>query len=205
MISIAFPWYSFSFFSTSPPAPISSSSLCRSSFSLSHKKKKYMAMSPMMERMRIKNYFVIMSLIFRTFRLLFRIVIILFLSFSFFFFSWEGVLKEPCFLLVSTLCWKTNIWTLFYLLYISLLKTSFLLMKVSYCIYIHDCGESIIHICSCEYAQSCWRQILSYFNYHVVFLNNPTILLNMLLIGHPFKNEKTIMWSFIIKAYLWLI
>ena len=50
-----------------------------------------------------------------------------------------------------------------------------------------------------------WMEILSCFNYHVVFSNNPFILLNLLPTGHAFKNEKTILWTSTIKTFLRLI
>lgn len=37
------------------------------------------------------------------------------------------------------------------------------------------------------------------------FSNDPLILLNMLLISHPFKDMKAILWTFIIKAFLALM
>ena len=38
----------------------------------------------------------------------------------------------------------------------------------------------------------------------MVFPNDPDTLLSTLLIGHPLKNEKAILWTFIIEAFFWL-
>lgn len=55
-------------------------------------------------------------------------------------------------------------------------------------VFCHKCGKSIMHILVfCDFAQSRWMRISSYFNYHVVFPNDPLILLNMLFIGHGLR------------------
>lgn len=69
----------------------------------------------------------------------------------------------------------------------------------------HKCGKSI-----CDFAQSRWMRISSYFNYHVVFPNDPLILLDMLFIGHglrcvcvhtrPMKNSSYLEISSYIKG-----
>lgn len=76
---------------------------------------------------------------------------------------------------------------------VALKLDSRIIFAPSWCVLCHKCGESLMHITVfCDYTQSCWMRIFPCFNYLVVFPNDPLTLLNMLLIGHPFKNEKAI-------------
>lgn len=67
-----------------------------------------------------------------------------------------------------------------------------MIFALSWCFLCHNCGDSIINLFFFfyEYAQSFWMMILSYFKYHIVFPNDSLTLMNMLLIGHPFRNKK---------------
>lgn len=68
---------------------------------------------------------------------------------------------------------------------------------VGWCVLCHKYCESLMHfLVFHEYAQFFWNRFLSTFNYHMAFLNTPSILLHMLLVGHRFKKDKEILWTF---------
>lgn len=63
----------------------------------------------------------------------------------------------------------------------------------------HKSCETIMHLFGTyEYAHAFWSKLL-------VFPDDPLILLQVILTGHPFKQGKEIIWNYFVKAFFWLI
>lgn len=73
-----------------------------------------------------------------------------------------------------------------------------------WCALCHKNIVSIMHLfITYDFTRTFWNKILVTFNYHMVFLNKPLILLLILFLGHPFSKEKAVLWQFFIKAFIW--
>lgn len=66
------------------------------------------------------------------------------------------------------------------------------------------CLEASIHLfVHCPYIKECWNSLFNIFGWQIPLPGDIETLITALLLGHPFKKEKKILWECFICVILW--